>query len=258
MQYKSLQSTVNIVVFSKECMLTSSSKPLKDVFYCPEESNFYSHSLETLVLNKCDSSTVIVEFGSGDGSPVINSLIKTRFNGIIHGFELNALAYKTAKANIQEYEFSDKYTIHNASFFESSIPNAEYLISNPPYLPAIDDNIYQPLLHGGTDGSTIARRLLSLDYENLLLMLSSYSNPESLINYAIAKGYYVANFLVSPLEFGYYSSEPKVKNRILELKKKGMAFYSENIYLLAGVVFTKQHKSAVNLSSELIQLMTSL
>jgi len=66
-------------------MLTS-SKPLKDVFYCPEESNF-SHSLESLVLNKCDSSTVIVEFGSGDGSPVINSLIKTRFNGIIHGFE---------------------------------------------------------------------------------------------------------------------------------------------------------------------------
>jgi len=40
----------------------------------------------------CDSSTVIVEFGSGDASPVINSL-KTRFNGIIHGFEINKLAY---------------------------------------------------------------------------------------------------------------------------------------------------------------------
>jgi len=34
---------------------------------------------------------------------------------------------------------------------------------------------------------------------------------QSLINYAIAKSYYVANFLVSPLQFGYYSSEPKVK-----------------------------------------------
>jgi len=63
---------------------------------------------------------------------------------------------------------SDKYTIHNSSFFESSIPNAEYLISNPPYLPAIDDNICQPLLHGGTDGSTI-ETALSLDYENVLL-----------------------------------------------------------------------------------------
>ena len=238
-------------------MLTS-SKPLKDVFYCPEESNFYSHCLETLILNKCDRSAVIVEFGSGDGSPVINSLITTRFNGIIHGFELNDQAAKIANSNIQEYELSDKYIIHNSSFFESSIPKADYLISNPPYLPAIDDNIYQPLLHGGTDGSTIARRLLSLDYENVLLMLSSYSNPEGLINYAIAKGYYIANFLVSPLTFGYYSSEPKVKNTILELKKKGMAFYSEKIYLLAGVVFRKQHKSAVDLSTELIQLMTSL
>jgi methylase of polypeptide subunit release factors len=238
-------------------MLTS-SKPLKDIFYCPEESNFYSHCLERLILNECNSSVVIVEFGSGDGSPVINSLIKTRFPGKIHGFELNSAAYKIAKANIQEYEISDKYIIHNASFFESLIPKADYLISNPPYLPAVDENIYQPLLHGGTDGSTIARRLLALEYENVLLMLSSYSNPEGLINYAIAKDYYVANFIVAPLKFGYYSSEPKVKNMILELRNKDMAFYSENIYLLAGVVFKKQHKSVVDLSTELIQLMTSL
>lgn len=237
-------------------MLTS-SKPLQDVFYCPEESNFYSHCLETLVLNECYSSTIIVEFGSGDGSPVINSLIKTRFNGVIHGFELNTGAYKIAKSNIQEYELTDKYIIHNTSFFESSIPKAGYLISNPPYLPAVDKNIYQPLLHGGTDGSTIARKMLDLDYENVLLMLSSYSNPEGLINYAIAKGYYVANFIVAPLRFGYYSSEPKVKDTILELRNKGMAFYSKNIYLLAGVVF-KQHQPGVDLSTELIHLMTSL
>ncbi|HCF26214.1 MAG TPA: SAM-dependent methyltransferase, partial [Cyanobacteria bacterium UBA11049] len=29
-------------------MLTS-SQPLKEVFFCPEESNFYSYCLETLV-----------------------------------------------------------------------------------------------------------------------------------------------------------------------------------------------------------------
>lgn len=237
-------------------MLTS-SKPLKDVFYCPEESNFYSHCLETLVLNKCENSEVIVEFGSGDGTPVINSLIRTRFDGRIHGFELNNSAWKIAKSNIQEYELTDKYIIHNASFFEASIPKAEYLISNPPYIPASDNNIYQPLLHGGTDGSTIAKRLLSLGYENVLLMLSSYSNPKGLINYAIAKGYYIANFIVSPLPFGYYSSEPKVRNTLAELQRTGMAFYSENIYLLAGVLFA-QHESTVDISTELIQLMTSL
>jgi len=55
-------------------------------------------------------------------------------------------------------------------------------------------------------------------------LCSSYSNPESLVNYAIAQDYYVANFIVAPLTFGYYSSEPKVRNRILELKKNGKAF----------------------------------
>ena len=235
-----------------------SSRPVKDVFYCPEESNFYSQCLETLVLNEGAHGKTIVEFGSGDGSPVINSLMRTRFDGIIHGFELNDLAWKTAKSNIQEYELSAQYIIHNTSFFEASLHNADYLISNPPYIPAPDENIYQPLLHGGTDGSKIAKRLLSLDYENVLLMLSSYSNPEGFINYAIMQDYSIANFIVSPLNFGYYSSEPKVQNTIRELREKKMAFYSKNIYLLAGVLFKKQHKCQVDLSTELIQIMTSL
>jgi len=37
-----------------------------------------------------------------------------------------------------------------------------------------------------------------------------------------------------------------------------MAFYSENIYLLSGVVFKKQSGMKVDLSAELIQIMTSL
>lgn len=237
-------------------MLTS-SKQLKNVFYCPEESNFYSYCLESLVINQCRNSEVIVEFGSGDGSPVIKSLLSTRFAGTIYGFELNDVAYRIATLNIEEYELSHKYIVDNASFFESSIPKAKYLISNPPYLPALDSNIYQPLLHGGVDGSSIARKLLSLGYENVLLMLSSYSNPKEFINYAIAKGYWVANFIISPLKFGYYSSDPKVKHTISELKKNGMAFYSDNVYLLAGVLFT-QDSSEGDLSTELIQIMTSL
>lgn len=237
-------------------MLTS-SKQLKNVFYCPEESNFYSYCLESLVINQCSNSEVIVEFGSGDGSPVVKSLLNTRFAGTIYGFELNDVAYKIATLNIEEYELSHKYIVDNTSFFESSIPKAKYLISNPPYLPALDSNIYQPLLHGGVDGSSIARKLLSLGYENVLLMLSSYSNPEGFINYAIAKGYCVANFIISPLKFGYYSSDPKVKHTISELQKNGMAFYSDNVYLLAGVLFT-QDKSEGDLSTELIKMMTSL
>ena len=236
-------------------MLTQQS--LKDVFYCPEESEFYSQCIKELVLKQCNSTEIIVEFGSGDGTPVINSLLETKFKGKIYGFELNESAYEVAKSKVRKYELDSKYIVKNQSFFSSLNNNAEYLISNPPYLPAIDNEIYQPLLHGGIDGSDIARKLLCLNYENVLLMVSSYSNPQSLIEYAKSNGYSTGNFMISPLNFGYYSSEPKVKNTILEMQKNGLAFYSDNIYLLAGVLFTR-NRMTVDLSSELIQIMTSL
>ncbi len=238
-------------------MLTSSSS-LEEIFFCPEESNFYSHCLETLVLNNCVGSESIIEFGSGDGTPVIKSLLKTRFDGIVHGFEINSLACEAANSKIAKHGLSQKYLMHNRSLFDSSGPQADYLISNPPYLPATDNKIYQPFLHGGLDGITVTKQLLELGYENVLIMLSSYSNPEGMINYARIKGYQVSNFLVSPLTFGYYSSEPKVRNRIVELRENNMAFYSKNIYLLAGVLLQKYQEFAVDLSTELVQLMTSL
>ncbi|HCF26215.1 MAG TPA: SAM-dependent methyltransferase, partial [Cyanobacteria bacterium UBA11049] len=130
--------------------------------------------------------------------------------------------------------------------------------SNPPYLPALDNKLYQPLLHGGTEGITVTKKLLSLDYPNVLTLVSSYSDPVGLINYALAIGYSVANFIVSPMSFGYYSSEPKVQDRIQELRRSNRAFYSDNIYLLAGVLFTKNPVVSGGLSSELVKLITSL
>lgn len=239
-------------------MLTS-PKPLKDVFFCPEESNFYSYCLQSLVLNNCLNSETIVEFGSGDGSPVINSLNETNFNGIVHGFEINKMSCDLANERINTHGLQDKYIVHNRSLFDTATPQGDYLISNPPYLPAIDNKIYQPFLHGGIDGITVTKQLLSLGYKNVLAMIASYSNPVGAIDYALTNGYYIANFIVSPLNFGYYSSEPKVKNRIEELKQDNMAFYSKNIYLLAGVLFTKQSSSSKeNLSTELMQIMTCL
>ncbi|MBA3924339.1 MAG: class I SAM-dependent methyltransferase [Nostocaceae cyanobacterium] len=238
-------------------MLTS-SKSLEEVFLCPEESNFYSHCLETLVLNNCVGSESIIEFGSGDGTPVIKSLLRTRFDGTVHGFEINPLACEAANLRIAKHGLSQKYLMYNRSLFASSKPQADYLISNPPYLPAKDNKILQPFLHGGLDGITVTKQLLELGYENVLVMFASYSNPEGIINYARIKGYQVSNFLVSPLTFGYYSSELKVKNRIVELRDNNMAFYSENIYLLAGVLLKKPQQFVVDLSTELVQIMTSL
>jgi hypothetical protein len=61
-----------------------------------------------------------------------------------------------------------------------------------------------------------------------------------------------------PLKFGYYSSEPKVKKHIEELRRNNMAFYSGDYYFLAGVLFSKSQESANDLSNQLAQVMTSL
>lgn len=231
---------------------------MKDVFFCPEESNFYSNCLENFILRDCQNPESIVEFGSGDGSPVINSLLRNQFEGLIQGYELNTSAWKAANLTIDEYNLTNKYIIHNSCLFEADKPEANYLVANPPYLPAPDNDIYMPLLFGGIDGASITNELLSLDYENVLVLVSSYSNPISTIKTAEDNGYSVNKFVVLPLQFGYYSSEPKVKKHIEGLKKHKMAFYSGDYYFLAGVLFTKSQKSATNLSNELAQVMTSL
>jgi methylase of polypeptide subunit release factors len=231
---------------------------MKDIFFCPEESNFYSNCLENFVLRNYKNSESIVEFGSGDGSPVINCLLRNNFDGVIQGFELNTSAWKVANSTIDEYNLTNKYVIHNSSLFNSSQPNAKYLVANPPYLPAPDNDIYMPLLFGGVDGATITNELLLLGYENVLVLISSFSNPTSTLNLAKQNGYYVQNFMVLPLQFGYYSSDPKVKKHIKHLRKNHMAFYSGGYYFLAGVLFKKCHSSVIDLSNQLAQVLTSL
>jgi len=229
-----------------------------EVFFCLEESYFYSHCLERFVLSACVDSESIVEFGCGDETPVIHCLTRNAFSSTIHGYDLNSDACQLGKARIDQYNLLDRYKIHNESFFDAKRPQAKYLIANPPYLPALDDDIQMPLLRGGDDGAGITNQLLSLNYPTVLLMVSSYSNPVATINWGLQNDYYVADFMVTPLQFGYYSSEPKVKRTINQLKKIGKAFYSQNIYFLAGVLFKKRHRTAVDLSPELIKVMKSL
>ncbi len=44
----------------------------------------------------------VIEFGAGDGTPVINCLLKTHFNGHIHGYELNPSSHEVASGRIQQ------------------------------------------------------------------------------------------------------------------------------------------------------------
>ena len=229
------------------------------VFFCPEESQFYAQCIEKMVLNQCFEQEEVIEFGAGEGSPVISSLLKSQFTGTIHGYELNPVSSKLAQERISQYNLNNKYQIHNQCFFEGFRKSqATYLIANPPYLPALDNDICMPALHGGIDGAGITMQLLSMGCENVLLMISAYSNPVETIEHALNQGYQVVDFMISPLQFGYYSSEPKVRQRIEELKKQGKAFYSENVYFLAGVLFKKQSLYNVDLSSELLKVMKAL
>jgi methylase of polypeptide subunit release factors len=228
----------------------------KEIFYCPEESQFYAQCLERMVLNICEDYTSIAEFGAGDGSPVINTLLKSSFNGFINGYELNAKAAEVAQFRIDRYKLRNKYVVHNSCF--SNCASADYLIANPPYIPAIDNNIYLPALHGGKDGADITKMLFEGEFPNAMLMISGYSDPVGTIEHAIAKGYQVEDFLTSPMSFGCYSSEPKVKQRISELQEHGKAFYSQNVYILAGVLFHKGKALKADLTPELIKIMTAL
>lgn len=228
----------------------------QDIFICPEESQFYSQCLDRMVFSRCRNFTSVVEFGAGDGSPVINSLLKRPFNGLINGYELNPTACNIARDMISRQNLHNKYAIHNENFFHS--PSADYVIANPPYIPAMDDDIYMPSLYGGRDGADITKRLLARGVPNAMLMISAYSDPIGTIETAIDHGYQVEDFMTSPMPFGYYSSEPKVKQQIVELRNQHKAFYSNNIYILAGVLFKKSHSVNQDLSAELIKVMTTL
>ncbi len=235
-----------------------SVKSPNQVFFCPEESQFYAQCLEKMVLTQSRTNDPIVEFGAGDGSPVIQALLKNSFEGLIQGYELNLEASQLAKLRIEQYGLSSSYQIHNACFFASAPTNARYLIANPPYLPAPDNQLYMPSLHGGDDGAKITKQLLAQGCEQVMLMISAYSNPVETVDYALQLGYEVVDFMVTPLKFGYYSCEPKVRDSIAQLKHRRQAFFSENIYFLAGVLFRQKDASTACLSEEFIKVMTAL
>lgn len=232
---------------------------LHSVFCCPEESHFYAQCLEKMVLNQCSSAETIVEFGSGDGSAVIHGLLKTAYSGAIHGYELNPTACKVADRHIRQQGLTNRYIVHNQCFFEGLKQHAaECLIANPPYIPAPDDRILMPELYGGLDGAEITKMLLTVGCERVLLMISAYSNPVETIHHALAQGYQVVDFTLTPLPFGHYSSEPKVKSWIAKLRSQNKAFYSSNIYFLTGVLFQKSQTTTSDLSEELLKVMTAL
>jgi hypothetical protein len=109
----------------------------------------------------------------------------------------------------------------------------------PPYIPAPDRDILMPELWGGVHGNDLVLQLLKAGYPNVICAVASYSDPVTTVTTAGDLGYRVANFLAMGLDYGPYSSEPKVRDHIRRLCAEGRGWTGEDDYMVAVALFTQ-------------------
>ncbi len=258
-----IETQSNLYDFNAEKIISRHHSDFRKEFICPEESMRYAGALEQLVFSRfrnVNRRPTIIEFGSGTGSPVISAIMNSNFLGVVHGWEINPDAAEDADELIERFGLTKQYIIHNSSYFESQrIPQADYLIANPPYLPCEDGTLLTlPGLWGGVDGNNVSKKLLSCGYENVFLEVSSYSNPVDLMDCALGLGYKLVDFQITQMPFGVYSRQNIVQKRIQKMKSSGKAFFSSNCYLVGSAFFTKSADEIQDLSQDFLTCLTSL
>ena len=212
---------------------------MEEVFVCEEESDFYSEAVSEF-FDSIPRDVLVREFGVGDGMAVIAALRGESFSGEVVGYETQATAYEAALRNIQDAGLKSRYVIKLQSFFDEVSPSDnEYLISNPPYVPSSNkEELILPELWGGEDGSDLTKRLLEVGYKECMIMVSSISNPFSVISFARIKGYRVKRFQIREMAYGRYTSQDLVQKTIKKLELKNIAYTKKNAYLLGAVFFS--------------------
>jgi predicted RNA methylase len=184
----------------------------------------------------------VVELGTGDAT-VISDVIRSLPDLRVRSFDISASSVETARANISARGVADRYTVELGDFFDQADsaggPEVTTVISNPPYIPAPDRNILMPELWGGVHGNDLVLQLLKAGYENVVTAVASYSDPEATVRTAGDLGYRVANFLAMGLDYGRYSSEPKVRDHIRRLCDAGHGWAGEDEYMVAVALFTR-------------------
>jgi len=232
------------------------------IFRDREESEFYAQCVRDFLFRygyKLLENKDIVELGVGTGETIAELLKYHGFTGKIRGYEIDQASYEYASELIEQLSVSDRYLVLNDDFFEAvkgSVAGG-CVISNPPFIPACDPAIRIPELWGGPDGSAVTKRIIGCGFEHLILLVSSFSNPLSIIEHASFCGYRVLDFAIRTMRFGTYSSEPKVRERIAELSRQSSAFVSGDRYCVAGVAWVR-NDNVVDLSPALAQSLTSL
>ena len=214
-------------------------------FSSADESAHYGFSVSVLLQQYREQlrweRDGVVELGTGDASAiadVVRSLPGLR----VRSYDISAASVEHARANIAARGVADRYTVELGDFFDQadSTGGAQVstVIANPPYIPAPDRDILMPELWGGVRGNDLALQLLKAGYENAIVAVPSYSDPATTVATAADLGYRVANFLAMGLDFGPYSSEPKVAGHIRRLTAEGRGWAGEREYMVAVALFT--------------------
>jgi methylase of polypeptide subunit release factors len=184
----------------------------------------------------------VVELGTGDATAiadVVAGLPELR----VRSYDVSAPSVERARANIAARGVADRYTVELGDFFDAADAAGgapvSTVISNPPYIPAPDWDICMPELWGGVHGNDLVLQLLKAGYDNVIAAVASYSDPATTIATAGDLGYRVANFLAMALDYGPYSSEPKVREHIRRLCAEGRGWAGDDGYLVAVALFTR-------------------
>jgi hypothetical protein len=200
----------------------------------------------------------VVELGSGDASAIaeiVRGLPALR----VRGFDISDVSVERARANIAERGVGDRYTVELGDFFDQADsaggPPVSTVIANPPYIPAPDRDILMPELWGGRTGNDLSLQLLKAGYENVIVAVPSYSDPLTVVRTANDLGYRAVNFLAMGLDFGPYSSEPKVARHIRRLCAEGRGWAGENEYMVAVALFTRNPGLPGDRSQQLLRAL---
>lgn len=226
----------------------------RHIFCCPEESLFYAACIRSFLFQPWIPENII-EFGAGDGSPVLEALGSGFFQGRITGYEINTEAAEQAEKNINASGRNDYYRVLNSCFFDSfrSSGREQCLMANPPYIPALDPGrLLLPHLWGGPDGTRVLRRLLDRSFRYVLLLMPGISDPARVIDHALGQGYRVQHYMAALLPFGRYTSQEYVQEHLHAMRRQKQAFFYETDYILAGVLFCREGPSAKGLEESLL------
>src|SRR3954462_2154987 len=112
-----------------------------------------------------------------------------------------------------------------------------------------------PELWGGVYGNDLMLQLLKAGYDNVIAAVASYSAPATTVRTAADLGYRVVTFLAMGLDYGPYSSEPKVRDHIRRLCAEGRGWAGNDEYMVAVVLFTQDPDIPGDRSRQLLRAL---